>query len=137
MAYRREIADHILAEMAKGRTVRTICREGRAANPRFPAQPSVFDWVINDHDGFAARYERAREIQCRILADEVMEVADDQTIEPQSRRIMVDTRKWLLSKVLPKIYGERVALTGDSASPLVVQIVKLGDTDGPTDGKGA
>jgi hypothetical protein len=35
---------------------------------------------------------------------------------------MVDTRKWLLSKALPKIYGDKVTVAGDRNAPLVHEI---------------
>ncbi len=28
-------------------------------------------------------------------------------------RLQVDTRKWLLSKALPKVYGDKLAIGGD------------------------
>lgn len=31
----------------------------------------------------------------------------------QQRRLAVDSRKWLLSRVLPKIYGDRVEISGN------------------------
>ena len=34
----------------------------------------------------------------------------------------VDTRKWLLSKLLPKKYGDRVEITGDAATPVITRI---------------
>ena len=39
-------------------------------------------------------------------AEDVLSIADT-TLEPHDRRIRVDTRKWLLSKVLPKVFGGR------------------------------
>jgi len=41
------------------------------------------------------------------MADEVMEIADDKSGDPARDRLRLDTRKWLLSKALPKIYGDR------------------------------
>ena len=32
-------------------------------------------------------------------------------------RLRVDARKWLLSKMLPKVYGDKVALGGDADAP--------------------
>ena len=33
-------------------------------------------------------------------------------------RLRVDSRKWLLSKLLPKTYGDRTILAGDPENPL-------------------
>jgi hypothetical protein len=32
----------------------------------------------------------------------------------------VDTRKWLLSKALPKVYGDKIAHTGPDGGPLAI-----------------
>ncbi len=72
------------------------------------------------------------------MADEVLEVADDRAQDwiktengdvfngdhYQRSRLMVDTRKWLLSKALPKIYGDKLELGGANGGPLVVQVVE-------------
>ena len=39
-------------------------------------------------------------------------------------RLRVETRKWLLSKLLPKIYGDRVQLAGDPAAPIVINVLE-------------
>lgn len=39
----------------------------------------------------------------------------------QRSRLMVDSRKWLASKICPKLYGEKVAVTGEEGGP--VQII--------------
>ncbi len=38
----------------------------------------------------------------------------------QRSRVRIDTRKWLLSKMLPRIYGDKseVALTGPNGGPV-------------------
>jgi hypothetical protein len=36
----------------------------------------------------------------------------------QRSRLRVDARKWLLSKLLPKQYGDRVEVTGKDGGPL-------------------
>lgn len=91
-----------------------------------PPESTVRGWVLDDREGFAAHYMRAREIGYHAMADELLEVADDgqnDWLERQNEdkqamyvlngehvqrsRIRVDTRKWLLSKALPKIYGDK------------------------------
>jgi hypothetical protein len=51
-------------------------------------------------------------------AEEVLTIADNTTIDPQDRRIRVDTRKWLLSKVLPRVYGDKLTVGGDPKAPI-------------------
>jgi hypothetical protein len=40
----------------------------------------------------------------------------------QKQRLQVDSRKWLLSKMLPKIYGDKIELSGDASAPLIQRI---------------
>jgi hypothetical protein len=45
-------------------------------------------------------------------------------VDVQRARLQVDTRKWLLSKLAPKKYGERLELTGDPDRPLAIQKIE-------------
>jgi hypothetical protein len=77
--------------------------------------------------GCSAKSMRTRELQAMRWADEVLIIADDRILDPHDRRIRVDTRKWLLSKMLPRIYGDKVTLTGGAKAPIhhVVEVVDL------------
>lgn len=120
-------------------TLREVCRE-----PEMPPESTVRLWAQNDVQGFAAQYARAREVGYLQMADEVLEIADDGTNDWVERRrkdgstfmavddehisrsrLRFDARRWLLSKALPKIYGDKVALTGEDGGPLQVQVVKF------------
>ena len=47
------------------------------------------------------------------MADECLVIADSATAEDaQARRLSVDTRKWYLSKLAPKRYGDQQAAAG-------------------------
>jgi hypothetical protein len=66
------------------------------------------------------------------MADEVIEISDaDCTVDGkpdnalvQQARLRVDTRKWLLSKMLPRRFGDRVTteVAGDPDAPLLTRI---------------
>ncbi len=89
-----------------------------------PNRSTVHNWIANDVQGFAACYSRAKEIGLDELADEILEIADDASRDLQMTeqgprvdheliarsRLRVDSRKWLLSKLAPKKYGERSAV---------------------------
>jgi len=74
------------------------------------------------------------------MADELVEPADADCIGPDGRpdnalvqqhRLQVDTWKWLLSKTLPKWFGDRVTteIAGSAAAPLITRM--RGNADGP------
>lgn len=99
----------------EGRTLRDVCRE--------LDQPitTVRKWVIYDHNGFGEQYARARASQFDSWADEIIE--DCHNVEDVQRaRLVVDTKKWLLSKLHHKRYGDKVTQehTGADGSPLTI-----------------
>lgn len=129
--YSEEIAARICKELADGKSLRDICRADD-----LPHESTVRLWARDDHEGFADRYLKAREIGYHAMFDEMLEIADDSArdrivdgegvervnIEVINRsRLRVDTRKWMLSKALPKIYGDRITqeITGKDGKDLV------------------
>lgn len=52
------------------------------------------------------------------MADEVVEIADNKLGHPSRDRLRFDARRWLLSKALPKIYGDKLEVGGDPENPL-------------------
>jgi len=65
------------------------------------------------------------------MAEDIVEISDDKTDDPQSRRVRVDARKWLLSKMRPEKYSDRLAITGaKDAEPLKV-LVEYADKSVP------
>lgn len=99
--YTDEIAEEILMRLAEGESLRAICRDDHTPNIS-----TITLWVVDDREGFSARYARARAAQAMRLADEIIEIADEDERDTNRDRLRVDTRKWYLSKVLPKVYGD-------------------------------
>ena len=84
-----------------------------------PDEATCYRWALDPTHGFCDQYTRARAIQAERMADEIIELADSRLGEGdegqfdnvQRSRLQVDTRKWYLSKVLPKKFGEKTAVT--------------------------
>lgn len=117
--YTQEIADEICTRLAAGESLNSICK-----SDHLPGESTVRWWVIEDRHGFSARYTQARDIGLDVMADECIQIADDGqndtyvTAEGQPRtdfdviqrsKLRVDTRRWYLSKLAPKRYGDRIA----------------------------
>ena len=120
--YSAEIAATICERMANGESLREICRD-----EGFPPEGTVRGWAIADINGFATQYTRAKEARTEHWAEEIIEIADDASNDYMTRqlgddgpevqvidhehinrsRLRVDTRKWLMSKIAPKNYGDR------------------------------
>ena len=101
--YSDEIAKAICEELTIGKSLVSACRKLNVC------YQSVFKW-IHENEQFLYNYTRAREAQADYLADAVLDVADDLAIPPDSRRIMVDSRKWYAGKLKPKKYGDSTQL---------------------------
>lgn len=118
--YSEELASRICERLAFGETLRAICRDDD-----MPNEATVRTWAMDAENPFSTQYARAREIGYHGMADEIREISDDGSNDWMERndgenagyqangehiqrsRLRVDSRKWLLSKALPKIYGER------------------------------
>jgi hypothetical protein len=90
---------------------------------------SFMRWVDEDA-ALAERYAGAREAVIERMADDIMTIADkaaDDAVAVQKQRLQVDTRKWLLSKLAPKKYGDSITHKGDENAPLrsLVQITPV------------
>lgn len=84
-----------------------------------PHRVTVSRWML-DNEEFRIKYARAREIQAEWLADELHDIAEDDSrdvygelqmpnsVAVQRAKLRIDTRKWTASKLLPKKYGDRV-----------------------------
>jgi hypothetical protein len=113
--YTQELVDTILQRIADGESLRSVCRD-----KKMPHVSTVIKWRSENQE-FLAQYEEARISQAQHLFDQLIDIAD--TGEDVARdRLRVDTRKWYLSKVLPKVYGDKIDLTTDGKelpSPII------------------
>jgi hypothetical protein len=117
--YTAEIAAEICERMADGEGLSSICKD-----ERMPPLRTVRRWVIEDKDGLAAKYARAKEILAEHWASEIVELSDEvagcrDNAQVQAARLRVDARKWVASKVLPKQYGDRLEHVGAGGKDLI------------------
>lgn len=92
-----------------------------------PSVPAIDAW-LQKHDGFASQYARACELRAEGYAEEIVAIADDPKLPADQKRVMVDARKWVACKLLPRKYGDSVTLKGDRDNPLAIQRVDLSDS---------
>jgi hypothetical protein len=122
MALDSDKAQAVLEEMRKGQSLRASCIAVGVPNSTF------LGWVEADAE-LAEQYARARDSMIDAIADETMTIADEMPLtHPETgaidsgavahQRLRVETRKWLLSKVAPKKYGDRLEVAGDPTAPL-------------------
>lgn len=105
-----------------------------------PGMTTVLRWLADEEKPeFRLQYAYAREAQADLLAEEILEIADDgsndtyedadgnqrtdQDVIARSR-LRVDARKWLASKMAPKRYGDKIEAThtGPNGGPIQARI---------------
>ena len=113
--YTTELGVEICRRMSEGEPLRQICRD-----KGMPPESTVRQWVRDDRQGFAAQYDAARRLQVECWSDEIVCLANRDDLDPHDKRVRIDTLKWLMSKLAPRRYGDRLLVAGDSDSPLQV-----------------
>lgn len=118
--YTIELASLICSKIASGEKVSDICLDDN-----MPAPSTVYLW-LSKHSEFSEQYARAQADRTHAMAEEIMDISDDGRNDWMERnhgedkawvtngealqrsRLRVDTRKWLMSKMAPKKYGDKV-----------------------------
>ena len=119
--YNEEITAIMCERVAAGESVRDI-----TSDPDMPCMTSFFRW-LNKYEAFREQYAIAKELGAEALFADILSIADDgrndwmEKLDKQGEaygwgvngeaiarsRLRVDSRKWYLSKVLPKVYGDK------------------------------
>lgn len=124
--YTKELGIAICARLSHGESLKKICGDAQ-----MPGVTTVFRWLSDERFAeFRNLYEEARVAGLEVMADEIMEISDEEVGKTltgatdsgavQKQRLRVDTRKWLLSKLLPKKYGERQTVEHEGGISLIV-----------------
>lgn len=138
--FTQKLAETICKRIAAGESLRTIVKDDD-----MPCAATVFTWLLDpEKKDFLEQYEAARNIQAEMMFEELVEIADDgsndymererqngesyevpDTEHIQRSRLRVDTRKWYLSKVLPKKFGDKTAIVGPNDGPIQIEGVEI------------
>lgn len=127
--FTKELGESICARIASGESLRKICRDDD-----MPDRDTIHRWLLDKNKKeFYDQYEVACNTRAENMFDELNEIADvsDSTESPMRSRLRVDTRKWYLSKVLPKKYGDKQILAGPDDGPVQITVIKYANGDNP------
>lgn len=133
--YTPELAVAICERIASGESLKSVCRDDG-----MPAHVTVLRWALTIPE-FGNQYKQARDMQAEVLADELLDIADDgrndwmekhdqdgafvgwrENGEAMRRsQLRIETRKWVAAKLLPKRWGEKTVteVTGPNGTPLI------------------
>lgn len=134
----------ICKRICEGESLRSVCRD-----EKMPNRSTVHEWIIlglaEDAKpllrAFSDQYEKAIIVRAENMFDEMEDIADDGSNDYMMRtgrdgeeyevlnaehvqrsRLRVDVRKWKLSKMLPKKFGDRQVVTTEDENGKTVPI---------------
>lgn len=120
--YSEEIAHEIFARLADGEPLKRIC-----SDPKMPDFVTVWRWE-RDNEEFRNLLTRGRERGTHNLADQCLDIADDLDLDPQHKRLMIDTRIRLIGKWNSKAYGDKITQEHQGPDGGPVQIAEIRHT---------
>ena len=121
MAYSKEkkdeIFNYVFEQITKGKALRNILFE-----ENMPPAVTFFEWLSKDEEK-AKQYAYACDLRAEYLFDEIIDIADDKSDDiiitkdgnkvlnnefVQRSRVKIDARKWIISKLNPKKFGDKI-----------------------------
>lgn len=132
----------IIERITKGESIRRILNKDRK---NLPSNFLFLKWVSED-EALAKQYAQAMNVRADLMFDEMLDIADstgDDIIELDDGRqvvnhevinrdrLRVDTRKWVLSRMNPKKYGEKVDVTsgGEKIEPVAISFTEFNNNN--------
>ena len=134
----KKFVDEFCLLIASGHSIKKACAiyEKISGEKRSPEQ--IYNAIGNpeSYGYFCEEYEKARVKRLMIFEDNLIDIADDATCdycEGQNGRMIVDheniarsklrieTRKWLMAKLNPKRYGEKLEIESNNTNKLSIE----------------
>ena len=117
----------IFNKIADGVSVRKLCED-----KRLPTRDMFYKW-LREYPDFAEEYRIATELRADVLVDEMMDIADDDSldiiidteadegarvkadqIKVARAKVKIDTRKWVAARMAPRKYGNNVKVEAEN-----------------------
>lgn len=83
----------------------------KLASKTIGVQPGTIMGWMTKHPEFKEMYYLATAERSEVMVDEILEIADDLSMDVQDRRLMTDVRKWIAGKQAPKRFGDKIDVT--------------------------
>lgn len=125
----------IIQQIELGRSLKNILDDDT-----YPISRATFYNWLNENPERIELYKRATEIRADNIFDDMLELADDGTkdyyydvngnrqqsmVAVNRSRLQLDTRKWVLGRMNPKKYSEKLDITSGGDKLKIVPIVGM------------
>ncbi len=119
----QEQEDTLIEGIATGDSVAKIAKKIGVSVPTIYRR-------IDSSEELLDKYTRAKQSKAQVLAEEIIEIADNDDLKPDDKRIRVDARKWVAGKYYGKLFGDKITqehtgtidLSGQSDDQLAAKI---------------
>lgn len=128
--------EYVCMEVQNGRPLRRAC-------PEFMGLEKFYQ-MLKDSEELSKRYARACDARADKIFDDMLSIADENSRDTfvddngiertdhdviQRSKLMVDTRKWVLAKLAPKKYGDKIDVTsdGEKINTPIINVIKPAD----------
>lgn len=102
--YSDKVTEKICSQMVEGVSVNKICKQ-----KGMPTRSTIGNWLVK-YPEFRDAFIKAKQVQTYFNVDDILDLADgcdtENSADVQKAKLQVDTRKWIASRLLPKVYGE-------------------------------
>lgn len=104
-SYTQELADDICQHLSMGESLRKTC-----SYKGMPDVKTIFNWFRTQPE-FLQQYTRAKEESADAMAEDVLYISDAVKVSTEAvakAKLRIETRKWLMAKMKPKKFGEKI-----------------------------
>lgn len=108
-----------------------------------PTRKTFYKW-LDENEDFVNQYMRACEERADVIFEEILDIADESNADVsisdegqiikngdivQRSRLRIDARKWMLGKMQPTKYGDKIDVTsgGEKLQQAIINIDPLND----------
>lgn len=121
-AYTDELGQRLRDELAVGKSLAEIC-----APSDMPDELTIRRWLSAPDHPLIPYYAAGREMGYRKMGDDLVKISDgrdpdnDDRVKVERDKLRVNTRQWILTRMLPKVYGDRYVqeITGKDGAALI------------------
>ena len=133
LKYSREIFTQICEYISDDMSLKQALELAEGPFGEKVSRATFYNWLDRQDEDYSWRlelYARAKSDSADSGFDEIRrlsELVEKKQLDPNSARVIIDAHKWRLSKLKPKVYGEKIDVNHDGG--LNITVVGVGSQD--------